>query len=70
MVMNNNTNTKHIYEVQVGDKITACGNVTFTDTFHVKWIERFLDGKPYFIKGDGGKAIMTGNGDDRILTLA
>ena len=63
-------NTKHIHEAQVGDKITACGNVTFTDTFHVKSIAKMMNGKPYLIKGDGGKAIVTGNGDERTLTLA
>ena len=68
--MNNNTNTKHNHEAQVGDKITVCGNVTFTDIFHVKSIARMLNGKPYLIKGDGGKAIITGNGDERTLTLA
>jgi len=68
--MNNTTNTKHIHEVQVGDKITACGDTTFTDTFHVKQIACMMNGKPYLIKGDGGKAIMTGNGDERTLTLA
>ena len=62
--------TKHIHEAQVGDKITACGNTTFTDTFHVKSIARMLNGKPYLIKGDAGKAIITGNGDERTLTLA
>ena len=68
--MENNTNTKHIHEVQVGDKITACGDTTFTDTFHVKTIAKMPNGKPYLIKGEGGKAIMTGNNDERTLILA
>ena len=62
--------TKHIYEVQIGDKITACGDTIFTDTFHVKSVAKMMNGKPYLIKGEGGKAIMTGNSDDRTLTLA
>ena len=69
MVMNNNTNTKHIYEVQVGDKITTCGDTTFTDIFHVVRIDKMLNGKPFMIKGDGGKAIITGNNDDRFVTV-
>lgn len=68
--MNNTTNTKHIYEVQIGDKITACGDTTFTDIFVVKSVAKMPNGKPYLIKGEGGKAIMTGNSDDRTLTLA
>ena len=70
MCMTNNTNTKHIYEVQVGDKITTCGDTTFTDIFHVVSIAKMPNGKPYLIKGEGGKAIMTGNNDNRTLTVA
>lgn len=60
--------TKHIYEVQIGDKITTCGDTSFTDIFHVVSIAKMPNGKPYLIKGEGGKAIMTGNSDDRTIT--
>lgn len=62
-------NTKHIHTVEVGDKITVCGEITFTDVFHVKEVAHMQNGKPYLIKGDGGKAIVTGNGDERIVTV-
>jgi len=64
------TNTKHIHQVQVGDKITTCGDTIFTDIFHVNSIATMLNGKPYLIKGEGGKAIMTGNNDERTITVA
>jgi hypothetical protein len=60
-------NVKHIYEVEVGDKIATCGETTFTDIFHVVRIDRMMNGKPFMIKGDGGKAIITGNNDDRLV---
>jgi len=62
--------TKHIHEAQVGDKITAIRNTTFDETFHVTSIATMPNGTPYLIRGDAGKAIMTGNGDNSVITLA
>jgi hypothetical protein len=61
--------SKHIYAVQVGDKITTCGDTPFTDIFHVVRIDKMPNGKPFMIKGDGGKAIITGNNDDRTVSV-
>ena len=62
--------TKHIHDVQVGDQITAHRNTIFDETFHVTGISTMPNGVPYLVRGDGGKAIMTGNGDDSLVTLA
>lgn len=62
-------NTKHIHSVQVGDKLTAHRNTIFNDVFHVTSVAVMPNGVPYLIRGDGGKAIMTGNGDDSMVTV-
>lgn len=63
-------NTKHIHEVEVGDKITAYRNTTFDETFHVESISRRADGIPLYVRGAGGKGIVTGLADDSLITLA
>ena len=63
-------NTKHIHEVEVGDKITAYRNTTFDQTFHVESIARRSDGTPLYVRGAAGEGICTGPGDDSLVTLA
>jgi len=62
-------NTKHIHDVEVGDKITAHRNTIFDEVFYVTSILTMPNGVPFLIRGDGGKAMKTGNGDDSIVTL-
>ena len=61
--------TKHIHNVQTGDKIITCGATTFDDVFVVRQVCMMPNGKPFMIKGDGGKAIITGNNDDRTVSV-
>lgn len=70
LIVSGMNNTKHIHQVQVGDELSAHRNTAFAETFRVTSVAKMPNGVPYLIRGDGGKAIMTGNGDDSIVTLA